>query len=118
MMTKNELRLLLKAGATLVELLEFRPGQECEIFKANSFYLGDEIIYIPDIYLNEIPIDRPITDPEELEDVISHCYTGDDFVDECNGDVEMAERLFWYCDWQNPSAAHGDGVIDEKIDYD
>ena len=57
------------------------------------------------MYLNHIPLDRPITDPEELEEVLSQCYTGQDFINECQGDVEKAECLFSYCDWQHPSSA-------------
>ena len=63
--------------------------------------------------LNEIPLDRPITGPEELDSVLGYCYTGEDFLEECNGDRELAERLFWYCDWQNPSSAV-DEIQDEE----
>ena len=69
------------------------------------------VIYVPDTSLNHIPLDRPITDPEELVEVLSNCYTGQDFIDECSGDVAKAECLFCYCDWQHPSSA-----IDELAD--
>ena len=36
---------------------------------------------------------------------MGQCYTGQDFTDECCGDAEKAERLFYYCDWQHPSSA-------------
>lgn len=104
-MTKSELKAALQSGSCMVNLLEFRSGQECEIFKASRFVVGDEILYIPDLQLNEIHIDRPITDPEELEDILSQCYTGDDFLEECGGDTELAIELFLYCDWQHPSSA-------------
>lgn len=110
--TKEDLRLKLEAGMKLVDILQFESGQDCEIFKAGRFSDGDEVIYVPDVSLNEIPLDRPISDPEELESVLGYCYTGRDFLDECNGDREMAERLFWYCDWQHPSSAV-DEIIDE-----
>lgn len=104
-MTKEDLALRLKSGESMMEMFDFGSGQDCEIFKANSFVPGDDIIYIPDIALNGIHIDRPITDPEELEETLSCCYTGNDFTEECGGNKDMAERLFWYCDWQHPSSA-------------
>ena len=110
-LTKQELRLQLQQGHTLNELLAFGPGQDCEIFKADKFYPGDVVIYVPDVALNHIPLDRPITDQEEFSDVLSNCYTGQDFIDECHGDTEKAERLFCYCDWQHPSSA-----VDELAD--
>ncbi len=63
------------------------------------------VIYVPDVALNHIPLERQVTDPEELDEVLSQCYTGQDFIDECGGDAEKAERLFCYCDWQHPSSA-------------
>ena len=113
-LTKQELRLRLQQGQTLSGLLAFGPGQDCEIFKADKFYPGDEIIYVPDVSLNHISLDRPITDLEKLEEVLSQCYTGQDFIDECRGDMEKAERLFWYCDWQHPSSAVDELADDEE----
>jgi len=104
-MTKTELRDYLKAGYLMADAFDFGPGQDCEIFKADCFEPGDEIIYIPDTALNEIPMDEPITDAEAIEEVLGICYTGQDFVDECGGNKDLAERLFWYCDWQHPSSA-------------
>ena len=112
-LTKQELKLQLQQGHTLNDLLAFGPGQDCEIFKADKFYPGDVVIYVPDVCLNHVPLDRPITVPEELEEVLSQCYTGQDFIDECGGDAEKAEHLFCYCDWQHPSSA-----IDELADDD
>ena len=99
------MRARLQQGHTLSDLLAFGPGQDCEIFKADKFYPGDVVIYVPDVSLNHIPLDRPITDPEEFAEVLSNCYTGQDFIDECGGDMGKAEYLFWYCDWQHPSSA-------------
>ena len=104
-LTKQELRLQLQQSHTLNDLLTFGPGQDCEIFKADKFNPGDVVIYVPDVALNHIPLDRHITDPEELDEVLSQCYTGQDFIDECSGDVEKAKSLFYYCDWQHPSSA-------------
>ena len=40
-----------------------------------------------------------------MEEIVGCCYTGNDFIEECGGDVEKARHLFWYCDWQHPSSA-------------
>jgi hypothetical protein len=45
--------------------------------------------------------------------VVSNCYTGNDFLEQCGGDAEKAERLFWYCDWQHPSSAMDEGAVDD-----
>ena len=113
-MTKAELREKLQHGRTLDELFHFADGQECLIYKADDFVEGDTIIYILDIDLNQLPMDRAITDAEELHWVAECCYTGDDFIEECGGNEELAERLFWYCDWQHPSSAHPEICDDEE----
>ena len=87
------------------DLFHYSAGQQCTIYKAAAFTTGDEIIYIPDISLNDIPMDRPLRNGEEIEEVLSVCYAGVDFVQECAGDVKLAEQLFYYCDWQHPSSA-------------
>ena len=56
-MTISEARTRLLAGETMDSIFRFRPGQECMIFKAEAFSPSDEIIYIPDIALNEFPVD-------------------------------------------------------------
>ena len=113
-LTKQELKLQLQQGHTLNDLLAFGPGQDCEIFKADKFYPGDVVIYVPDVTLNHIPLDRSIMDPEEFSEVLSNCYTGQDFINECHGDAEKAEHLFWYCDWQHPSSAVDELDDDEE----
>ena len=115
-MKKADLRLALLSGKTLGELLDFGPGQDCIIFKADEFVPGDEIIYIPDIFLNEIPVGAPIT-AEEIEGVLHDCYTGDEIIRMCDGDQEWAERLFYYIDWQHPSSAL-DEVTDDEDEED
>ena len=74
-MKKTDLKAALRSGAKLNDLLSFGPGQDCEIFKADKFYEDDEVIYVPDVSLNEIPLNRPITDQNELDEVIGYCYT-------------------------------------------
>ena len=104
-MTKAELRKKLLEGAVMDDLFTFRDGQECEIFKASQFEPGDEIIYIPDLALNMIPVTEPANGPDNVEEIVGCCYTADDFIEECGGDVEKANHLFRYCDWQHPSSA-------------
>ena len=104
LLTPEDLTERLKAGETLDEILHFQAGQECQIFKADFFQPGNKILYIPDISLNELQSDE-VPSEEELEEILECCYTGDAFIEECNGDVVLAERLFNYCDWQHPSSA-------------
>ena len=111
-MTKDELRDYLKAGYFMEDAFDFVWGQECLIYKSDEFKSGDDIIYIPDTSLNEIPLSACVLDDEIIEDVVNACYTGDDFIEECYGNKELAERLFWYCDWQHPSSAYPE-VCDE-----
>jgi len=105
LLTKEELVQRLQDGAKMEDLFSFRPGQDCEIFKTRNLVLGDKIIYIPDLSLNRIPTGRTINAPEEIQEILTSCYTGNEFLQECDGNSEMAERLFWYCDWQHPSSA-------------
>lgn len=97
-MTKTELRAKLLSGAKLEDLFPWRPGQDCDIFKDYPFTVDDEIIYIPDVYLN------CLFSTPDVDEILANCYTGQDFVDECDGDIVLAERLFEECDWQHPSS--------------
>lgn len=116
LLTKSELRARLEEGEELCDILMLEEGQECQIFKADEFKVGDEVIYIPDLALNGIVrfMDDKRTNFEYADDVIDNAYTGQDFVDECDGNVEMAERLFWYCDWQHPSSAFPEIDFEEE----
>lgn len=102
--TKENLNKHLLSGGCMDELLLFTNGQECQIFKADDFTVTDDILYIPDLVLNEIPTDRPV-EKREIDDILSCCYTGKDFLSDCDGDAALARRLFDYCDWQHPSSA-------------
>lgn len=118
-MTKAELRKELLAGKTLDDFFAWSHGQECYIYKAARFVPGDEIIYIPDTSLNEIPTVRPITNEEELEEVLDQCFTGDDFEDACVAvglPKSKAEGLFCYVDWQHPSSVVDAGELDDDDD--
>lgn len=113
-MTKAELRERLLKGAVMDDLFESREGQECWMFKAPKFEQGDDILYIPETDLNNIPVAERPTCYEEIEEIIDQCYTGNDFIEECDGNVGKAERLFWYFDWQHPSAALPEIEDDEE----
>ena len=114
-MTKNELKMKLEACAFLIDLFDFTHGQESLIYKGN-FETSDQIIYIPDVDLNEIDTESVLED-EEVENVLNHCYTGNDFVDECNGHQELAKELFGFVDWQNPNVQDLlDGYDDEEFE--
>lgn len=104
-MTKRELKTKLLSGKILQELFPFRAGQGCDIFKAKEFAPGSDILYVPDLDVHDIPYDTPIMGEEDIEEALSHCYTGDDFLKECRGDEKITALLFHWCDWQSPSAA-------------
>lgn len=117
-MTKKEVRERILKGECLADMFEFTDGQECEIFKG-EWNPGDEVIYIPDIDLNEICINRPlikILTSGEVIDVLSCLYTGRDFMELADGNKELAKRLFHYVDWQHPSSALNEVVDDEEED--
>lgn len=101
-MTKNEVINELRSGKKLEDLFEFTDGQECLIYKADEFEVSDNVIYIPDIFLNEIAIDRVLTN-DEIQDVRQEMYTGNDFLEECNNKEDAARLLFSWCDWQHPT---------------
>ena len=113
-MTKDQLRDQLRKGAIMDDLFTFRCGQECWVFKAPRFEAGANILYIPDTDLNSIPVAEHPKNYDEIEEIIDNCYTGDDFIEECGGDAEKAERLFWYCDWQHPCSALPEIEDDEE----
>lgn len=103
-MTKLELRYILMGGKKLEDIFDFTNGQECLIYKGKFLpgIIGDDICYIPDIFLNEIPYNRPVSE-SEIEDIISECYTTNDFINECKGHESLAKDLFNYVDWQHPN---------------
>lgn len=119
-MTKKELKDKLIKCSHLENIFDFSDGQECLIYKGN-FEVSDEIIYIPDIELNEIDIES-VLDDEEIENVIHNCYTGNDFVVECSGHEDLAKELFGFVDWQHPNIqdvldTYDEGEFEEKYGF-
>lgn len=119
-MTVNEVRERIIKGECLSDMFEFTDGQDCMIYKG-EWNPGDDVIYIPDIDLNEICINRPlvqILDEIEIGDVLYCLYTGKDFMELADGNEELAKRLFYYCDWQHPASAINEVLDDEYEDSD
>lgn len=81
-MTVDDVKKALKDEKKLEEIFQFIEGQECMIFKADVFEISDNVIYIPDLDLNGIVTDQPLTE-EEIDNL--PMYTGRDFLAECNG---------------------------------
>lgn len=101
-MTKYQLKKELESGKSLDSVLDLQPGQESEIYKANSFHGSDRIMYIPDTRLNKLnTCDENLSD-SEIDTIISYCYTGYDFIDIAMGNRELAIELWEHVDWQNP----------------
>lgn len=114
-MTKNELLGGFCHGFSLQQLLPAIPGQDCQIFKAERFRTDDEIIYIPDIELNNITFETVPVD-EDVQYTLDRCYSGADFVELCEGDEALAYRLFCYCDWQHPISALDEVYYEDEAD--
>lgn len=117
-MTIDEVRERIYKGECLSDMFEFTDGQECMIYKG-EWNPGDDVIYIPDIDLNEICINRPlvkILDEIEIGDILYCLYTGKDFMELADGNEEIAKELFRYVDWQHPASAINEVLDDEDED--
>jgi hypothetical protein len=115
MINKRELAARLKQGECLEEIFDFTDGQECLIYKG-EFEVSDNIIYIPDIYLNKLNLGVVATG-ENLNDILKNCYTGNDFLKECNGYKNIAKALFDFVDWQHPNIQDLTDCYDEEEFY-
>lgn len=115
MINKRELAARLKQGECLEEIFDFTDGQECLIYKG-EFEVSDNIIYIPDIYLNKLNLGVVATG-ENLNDILKNCYTGNDFLKECNGYKNIAKALFDFVDWQHPNIQDLTDCYDEEKFY-
>ena len=115
MINKRELAARLKQGECLEEIFDFTDGQECLIYKG-EFEVSDKIIYIPDIYLNKLNLGVVATG-ENLNDILKNCYTGNDFLKECNGYKNIAKALFDFVGWQHPNIQDLTDCYDEEEFY-
>lgn len=101
-MTKEYLRKELECGKALKDIFSFTDGQDCTIYKGKfDLKNREDIIYIPDISLNDIDIETNLMTETEIENVLNNCYTTEDFMKEAQGHVNLAESLFNYVDWQH-----------------
>ena len=100
--TYEELDDYLRRGYSLCDIVDLSEGQCCTIFKADKFETGRKVLYIPDFELNEIDAYFCVEDPVEI---LSNCWTGDDFIGICGGDIGKAKKVFEYVDWQRPTTA-------------
>lgn len=116
-MTKEKLREGFQKGFDLMTLLPLVPNQEYLIYKADQFRNDDEIIYIPDIRLNYIDAEIPPID-KDIQHIINLCYTGAEFVNLCEGDEDLAYRVFCCCNWQHPLTAFLEIYDEDKQDKD
>lgn len=110
-MKREELRERIYKGECLSDMFNFIWGQDCTIYKG-EWNPDDEIIYIPDIDLYGICINRSlitILTKDEIDEMINSCfYTGKDFMELCDNNEELAKELFDYVDWQSPSGAYNE----------
>lgn len=101
--TKECLRKELECGKALKDIFSFSDGQDCIIYKGKfDLNNAENIIYIPDVFLNDIDIDTDFLTEYEIKNVLNNCYTTNDFLEEAQGHVNLAESLFNYVDWQHP----------------
>lgn len=101
--TKEYLRKELECGKCLEDIFEFSDGQDCIIYKGNfDLNNAENIIYIPDVFLNDIDIEADFMTEREIKNVLENCYSTEDFMVEAQGHVNLAESLFDYVDWQHP----------------
>ena len=100
-MTKEYLRKELECGKRLKDIFEFIDGQDCTIYKG-KFDLdnAENIIYIPDIFTNDIDFETDFLTEREIKNILENCFTTEDFLEEAQGHVNLAERLFSLVDWQ------------------
>lgn len=100
-MKYEELVAELRAGKTLESLLDLTQGQNCFIYKAKGKCFDlNEVIYIPDVSLNDIPTDY-VMSKDDLAECSAYFYTWKDFLDLCKTE-DKALELFDLCDWANP----------------
>lgn len=94
-MTREILRKELECGKRLKDLFEFSDGQDCIIYKGKfNLNNAENIIYIPDIFLNDIDIETDFLTEMEIKNVLGNCYTTNDFLEEAQGHVNLAESFF------------------------
>lgn len=69
-------------------------------------YLIDEKLAQKEIDFNDN--EKVIYTPENWDDDEKEGYTGQDFLELCDGDLELAQRIYDACEWQHPET-----ILDE-----
>lgn len=93
--TREILRKELECGKALKDIFSFSDGQDCTIYKGKfDLNNAENIIYIPDIFLNNIDIDTDFLTEYEIKNVLNNCYTTADFIEEAQDHVNLAKSLF------------------------
>lgn len=101
-MNKGELERELLMGKALNEILPECEGQGCLIYKADSWHeKGNDILYIPDFFMNELPYNDRWLNNAQIRHIISECYTRYDFLREAYNKENVAKALFAFVDWQH-----------------
>ena len=100
------------------------PGQLCEVVKNCWYCPPNWIIYVSDTNVGDAVIDVPINKehfPEEeieivIDEIISHCYTRQDFLDTVNGSEWAAHWLYDQIDWSSPASWWDDNpfAVDDR----
>lgn len=100
-MTKEETKKLLEQGKRIDEIFQLSEGQDCMIYKGewpDNPEASDEIIYIPDIDLNDLE-----DDDVPVSEKLGFLYIAKDFLNQTGENVLAAKDLFNFVDWQNPN---------------
>lgn len=99
--TREQAKKLLLEGKKIEEIFNLIPGQDCVIYKGewpDNPEASDEIIYIPDIDLNNLE-----DDDMPVSEKLGFLYTAQDFLNQTGGNMLAAKDLFDFVDWQNPN---------------
>lgn len=112
-MNKEDIKLSLLSGKSLYKtLLQFNVNDDVGDLYYKDAYLFDhrnddlmyrDVIYIPSFDVAEIRLYETLLERWEIEEILSMCYTWDDFLEIAHSNEKLAECIFWQCNWQSPS---------------
>ena len=124
--TRADLAERLNNGEPLKQILPIVEGEDCHIGKVSPDLFDaaepDDIVYIPELdgqSEKAYSYDSPVSS-EDVEEILSNCFTKQDFFHETFEIEEAAHDLFDLCNWQRPDLQDlldGIGAIDQR-DYD
>lgn len=105
-MTKQDIHTLLRKGLAVKDILPLRPGQVCDIYKSHTFHISDEVVYMAELDKTRL-YETEKLDTFDIEDVLSRCFTGKDFLRCTDNNKAHAAELFAFCSGETPDAAAG-----------